>query len=200
MADKKNDSKECPNFKDLLRDGVNIADVSERIASCFALDMMQTARNRCKNPVLAQDAFQEAFRLVLEKLPQFRGDSPLQAWLRSLVVSACSRLRRGRKNSPAYNQPFEEQSPGDQNQDGWMEAEKQSFLSERLLILGQLMEKIPEPNRSLFLLHEGQEHSLQELALRFQLTENAVKGRLKRTREKLRAQLTADTDVETEDA
>ena len=63
--------------------------------------MASFARYQCRDETLGQDAFQEAMITALTKLDTYRGDAPIEPWLRRIVVSSCSRLRRGKKNDPA---------------------------------------------------------------------------------------------------
>ena len=55
---------------------------------------------------LGKDAFQEAMLSTMAYLDTYRGDSPIEPWLRRIVTSACSRLRRGKKNDPSINIPI----------------------------------------------------------------------------------------------
>ena len=98
-------------------------------------------------------------------------------------------MQRGRKNNPRYNKPLEDHAadvePGQ---------EVQLLIQERLDILGHVLEEIEETNRELFLLHEGQDVSLSELAEKFGFSIDGIKSRLKRTRARLRARLLAVTE------
>jgi RNA polymerase sigma-70 factor (ECF subfamily) len=174
----------CPDFAEILRDAPADASIREQVASCFYEEMARTARRVCRDGVLAEDALQEAMHVGLRKLDTYRGDAPLDHWLRRLVTSACNRLRRGRKNDPRLHVPFEpgQQGPTSAATATAPEQEVGVLLGERLSLLAEALEEIPEPNRSLLLLHEGQQEPLGALARRYELTEEAVKSRLKRTR------------------
>ena len=98
-------------------------------------------------------------------------------------------MRRGRKNDPAYNQPLED-LPQERAADLRQQSQEiQTLLGERLEILERLLSTVAEPNRSLFLAHEGQEVPLAELAQQYELSVDGVKARLRRTRADLRARL-----------
>ncbi len=178
----------CPDFAVLLRTGTPGASVQEQVAECFYLEMSRLARARCRDDGVAGDVAQQAMMAGLKGLSGFHGDAPLEHWLRRLVVRACARLRRGRKNDPTLHLPLED-APTPAVVDEGLEV--RLLLDERLLILRRLLDGLKEPDRSLLLLHEGQAVPLQELAARFDLTVDAVKSRLKRTRRELRAQLLA---------
>jgi len=180
----------CPDFAALLREVSPTASLTEQIVSCFSGEMTRAAQRYCQDGALAEDAAQEALLTLVEHLPEFRGDAPIDTWLRRLVRSSCSRLRRGRKNDPAFNLPLDE-APTDIVPAEPPEQELRVQLEERLSVLREVLERIAEPDRSLFLLHEDRELSLAALAGQFGLSVDAVKARLKRTRAAIRVQILA---------
>lgn len=134
--------------------------------------------------------------IAFESLESYRGDAPIDHWLKRLVVSACSRLKRGRKNNPAYNLPLDESIGTRENDTDAGRQEVAVLLEERISLLNEALEDVPEDNRMLLLLHEGKEVPLAELAEQYGLSVNGVKSRLKRTRATLRARLIDLADEE----
>jgi len=179
-------TRRCPDFARILREASPDDAVREQVARCFSTEMRRFARFRCRDDAKGEDAAQDAMLVALQGLDRFRGESDIRTWLHKLVVSACARLRRGRKNDPAYNRPMEEVGAAASADAG---PDAQAMLRERLELLGEALEELPEPSRSLLLLFEGQGCSQADLAERFGLTEGAVKARLKRARQRLRARL-----------
>jgi RNA polymerase sigma-70 factor (ECF subfamily) len=181
--------KRCPDFARILRSSAPDATLAEQITDCFEQEMRQVTRHHCSSAAMADDAYQDALVRMLESLPSYRGEAPLQFWLRKLVLTACARLRRGRKNDPAFNVPLEAlpEESGALSLDQQQEMER--LVRERSEVLAVVLDETPEPNRSLLLLHEGQDVSLGELTERFDLTLDGVKSRLKRTRSLLRGRL-----------
>lgn len=186
----------CPDFAAILRVTEPDASILEQVASCFHQELNRHASRRCHDQTMAEDVTQDALVTALESLGSFRGDAPLDRWLKRLVVSSCSRMRRGRKNDPAYNLPFDETlaSPGSENPSHDQEAKV--FLDERIALLHEALEELPEDNRNLLMLHEGGEIPLAELAATFGLTVDGVKARLRRTRALLRSRLIDLAEVE----
>lgn len=183
--------KRCPDFAAILSRSAPDASLREQIIECFAEEMKRIALHRCESGPMSEDAYQEAMLIFLQALPGYRGDAPIRFWLRRLVFTACSRMRRGRRNDPRFNFPLDELSDAP---DAMVEQQRQEMavmLNERLELLQLVMGEVPEPNRSLLLLHENEELSLQELSCRFDLTVDSVKARLKRTRSALRQRLLA---------
>ncbi len=179
----------CPDFAQILRTTPADAETQEQIVVCFYEEMSKAARHICRDGILAEDAVQEAMATGLRVLHTYRGDAPLQYWLRKLVVSSCNRLRRGRKNNPRLHVPL---AQGDaERADAAIRPaqEMEVLLSERLALLAEALSDVPEPNRSLLLRHEGEEVPLKDLADELELSVEAVKARLKRTRAQVRASL-----------
>jgi RNA polymerase sigma-70 factor (ECF subfamily) len=181
---------DCPDFVAILRDAAPDATIFELVAECFQDELGRLAARRCRDDALAQDAAQDALLTAIESLDTFRGEAPLDHWLKRLVVSSCARLRRGRKNAPAYNVPLDDMPP-EKRPGEPVEASQEAavLLSERLRLLERALAELPDDNRELILLHEGEELPLAELAARYALTVDGVKARLKRARAQLRQRL-----------
>jgi RNA polymerase sigma-70 factor, ECF subfamily len=181
---------DCPDFAAILRDAASDTAIFELIATCFQDELGRLAARRCRDDALAQDAAQAALLTAFESVDTYRGEAPLEHWLKRLVVSSCSRLRRGRKNAPAFNLPLEALSSESSRVEP-VEASQETavLLRERLRLLERALGELPEANRDLILLHEGEEVPLTELAARFGLTVDGVKARLKRARAQLRQRL-----------
>ena len=172
------------------------AELYEQIAACFQEELGRMAYRRCRDANLAEDAAQDALVIAFESLESYRGDAPIDHWLKRLVTSACSRLKRGRKNSPDYNLPLDESIGSRQDMMDGGKQEVAVLLGERISLLREALEDVPEDNRALLLLHEGNEVPLADLADRYDMTIDSVKSRLKRTRAKLRARLIELADEE----
>ncbi len=181
--------KQCPDFAAILQSTPANASIREQVAQCFHQEMARAARTQCQDDVLAEDVAQEALRIGLERLESYRGDAPLWHWLRRLIVSACARLRRGKINAPHANLPLHLVPDTPEPAHVPPPQEIRTLLKERLGLLHSALQEVPEPNRSLLILHEGQDVPLTELASRFGLTTCSVKSRLKRTRAALRKRL-----------
>lgn len=185
----KDSAEKCPDFARIVKESSDDVSLFAQIVECFSDRLAGFANYYCRDHSLGEDAFQDAMMIAMTKLDQYRGDSPIEPWLRRIVVSACSRLRRGRKNDPSFNQPLDKQDVAPWMADAAPDQELQIMLAQRLELVRGEMEKLKEPNRSLLVMHDVKEVPISELAQTFDLTEEGVKSRLKRSRAMVRQNL-----------
>ena len=176
----------CPDFARAVREASADTSLFAQVVDCFEERLMRFAAYTCRNRALAEDAFQDAMVAALDNLGSYRGDAPIEPWLRRIVISACSRLKRGRKNSPAFNLPLDEELPAADAAQIREDQELRLILFEGLRRIGKEIDQLDEPNRSLLLAHDVDEIPIEELSRRFALTAEAVKSRLKRARAAVR--------------
>lgn len=130
----------------------------------------------------AEEAVQDAFVAAWQTLPDFRGDSSLRTWLFTITRRKAIDLLRKRRPVPVGDdmmtelvRPDETDEPGS----GFMEA------------LEVALTKLPETQRSVWLLREVEQLSYAEIAAVLRTTETAVRGQLSRARTNLQTQLRA---------
>ncbi len=179
------EKNQCPDFAAILRDDDPDEKLINQIVSCFYDSLSDFARYKCGNPSLAEDTIQDSMLTMMKSLQSYRGDAPLDSWLRALVVSSCSRSRRGKKNDPKLHSPL----IADEKDDTSGKTENDLIIKENFNKLLALIDDLGEPNRSLLLEHESEDASIESLAGKYQLTPEAIKSRLKRSRAKVRERL-----------
>jgi len=184
MQNTKN-KNQCPDFATILKEADPDDALVNQIVSCFYESMVGFAQYKCGNATMAEDTVQDTMLTMIKSLKSYRGDAPLDSWLRALVVSSCSRMRRGRKNDPNFHRPLLIDE-SDKSADG---TEEDLLLMERFNQLLSVIDNLEDLNRNLLLEHEGQDISIDVLAQKYNLTPEAVKSRLKRSRAKVREQL-----------
>ncbi len=182
---------ECPDFAEIVKQTTPDRSLFEQITACFSDRLESYAKYYCRDDTLGKDAFQDAMVSAMTYLDKYRGDSPIEPWLRRIVMSACSRLRRGKKNSPAVNIPLDSPGAGPEPSDRAPDQELRLMLRERLEMVKSEMDKLKEPNRTLLMLHDVEEIPISDLTDRFEMTEESVKSRLKRARAQVREKLIA---------
>ncbi|WP_080059862.1 RNA polymerase sigma factor [Spirosoma aerolatum] len=128
----------------------------------------------------AEDCTQDIFLKAFTHLKAFRNQSRLSTWLYSIAHNYCQDRIRLEKRLAT-----ERMTPGmDVRSD---ETNAQESVDEQILQLENLLQQLPNEEATLLRLKYEQNLSIQQLSRRFHLSESAIKMRLKRSREKLRA-------------
>ncbi|MCK9523548.1 MAG: sigma-70 family RNA polymerase sigma factor [Proteobacteria bacterium] len=178
---------QCPDFAEIVRNSDVDESLFEQVASCFSKRLADFANYYCNDFALGQDAFQEAMITTWKQLGTYRGDSPIEPWLRRIVVSSCSRLRRGKKNNRSLHTPLDDHPMLPELSDHGPSAEMRTMIAQGMERVSAEIDRLNEPNRSLLLRHDVYEESVAALAGEFQMTVDAVKSRLKRSRAQVRS-------------
>ncbi|HEX3160218.1 MAG TPA: RNA polymerase sigma factor [Gemmatimonadaceae bacterium] len=128
---------------------------------------------------LAQDFTQETFIRAFERLGGFRGDSALSTWLHTIAVSVALNGLRKVKRIDTRHTPLEHasalasQAPRDADPD----------LRERLW---RAIDALPEGYRTVFLMHDVEGHTHEEIGAALGIQSGTSKAQLSRARQKLR--------------
>lgn len=148
----------------------------------------------CGNPEKAREVLQDTFINVFRKLASFDGKSKFSTWLYTIVSNNCLMKRRRRKiddllesldDPPAA--PGKGVAP---HTDRWNETPVELLLTGELrTILERALSRLPADYRVTFVLRDMEEKSTRETATILNLSEEAVKSRLRRARAFLREQL-----------
>ena len=141
----------------------------------------------------ARDALQEAFISAFKALPRFAGQARLSTWLHRIVVNTALMKLRRRKRRP--EEPIDALLPGYKD-DGHQTVEPVEWgdgadvllerAETRAFVRAQI-DNLPDNYRTVLLLRDIEEMSTPEAADALGITENAVKIRLHRARQALRA-------------
>ena len=124
----------------------------------------------------ALDLLQEGFIKIFRDLHQFRGDGPLEAWMRRVVVnSAISRLRKKKWIREA---DFD----WDQLPDQVEEAFQERMDAEELILL---IQRLPKGFRTVFNLYAVEGYSHQEIAQFLGIAESTSRSQYQRARKTL---------------
>jgi len=170
--------------------------------------LFRLARSILRDDAEAEDALQEAYLAAYRNIGAFRGGSRLSTWLARIVINqAYARLRKRRHLAPVIplepaggeraEQRFEEGSMGD---DSVERPEGAAMRSELRRILERRIDELPEQFRTVFVLRDVEELSVEETAQCLDLPPATVRTRAFRARTLLRESLARDLDVATVDA
>jgi RNA polymerase sigma-70 factor, ECF subfamily len=158
----------------------------DALARKWGARLMAVARKQCHTGADAEDAVQEALLSASTAMTGIRGEGSPLAWLSTLVARNCQRMNRRAALREATD---------DEVECGCDSPEALAERNEQGAVLSDALMQLSRVDRLLFLLSvEGFDGV--ELAERFDLSHDAVRGRLKRARAALRAALeAADTLV-----
>src|ERR1700722_17447366 len=136
----------------------------------------------------AEDIAQQVFAKIYFSIQSFDFRSSLLTWIYRITVNECyDYLRKRRARRVVYESDFSAEEAqcletAESVVDPAARVDRQ--LLERDFVV-KLLSKVPEQARTLMLLREVEDHSLEELAVMTGLNQNTIKVMLFRTRQKL---------------
>jgi RNA polymerase sigma-70 factor (ECF subfamily) len=136
----------------------------------------RAAANRGIRAGALDDVTQEVFIVIARKLPEFEGRSSLRTWVAGIVRRVVADYVRKRGNQPAADEPLD-RDPADSNTTPSQLEQKHA-----LELLDEVLLRMPEDQREVFLLHELEELSGAEIAELTGTNENTVWTRLRAAR------------------
>jgi RNA polymerase sigma-70 factor, ECF subfamily len=167
--------------------------------------LYRIARAILKNDSDAEDVLQDAYLDAYRHIGEFRGGSELATWLTRIVINqALMRVRKERRRSSIV--PFrnalmhETDSPEAQVPDQQSESPSASVIrAETRRMLERRIDELPVAFRTVFIMREVEEMSVEETARCLSITPATVRTRLFRARALLREALARDIDTATGD-
>ena len=165
--------------------------------------LYRIARAILKNDSDAEDVLQDAYLDAYRHIGEFRGGSELATWLTRIVINqALMRVRKERRRSSII--PFrralvhETDSPEAQVPDQQSESPSASVIrAETRRMLERRIDELPVAFRTVFIMREVEEMSVEETARCLSITPATVRTRLFRARALLREALARDVDTVT---
>jgi len=160
--------------------------------------LLAVARRYLRQEEDARDAVQEAFVAAFRSISRFEGTSSLSTWLHRIVINCClMKLRSGRRRPetsieellPRFDESGHRILESAQLPEGAEEALERDETRRRVRAA---IARLPENYRAVLLLRDIEEASTADAARMLGLTPNAVKIRLHRARQALRAVLVQD--------
>ena len=159
------------------------------LVSHYDRRVFRMAKQITQNDDDAEDVLQESFLKAYTHLDNFKGDSKFYTWLVRIAVNeALMKLRKRRSDRTV---PLDE--PIDTGEDEMVRDEnpEDTYSREELAtILDQAVQSLRPAYRTVFILRDIEELSIEETAQTLDLSISAVKSRLLRARLQLREKLT----------
>lgn len=166
--------------------------------------LFRVARAILKDDAAAEDAVQEAYLEAFRHSGTFRGDAQVSTWLTRIVINqSLMRLRRLKRDRVVVR--FEGDGPGgsgggDEPPDERSESPAASTLRAELrVLLERRIDELPAAFRTVFVMRDVEEMSVQETADLLGIPAATVRTRLFRARALLRQALARDVDTATVD-
>ena len=127
---------------------------------------------------LAEDAVQETFLKAYRKLDQFRGNAGMKTWLSAIAINCCRDMRRG---------GWFRHMDRSVSVDTLPERAAEAYTPEDEVSVAVM--NLPVRLRETVLLYYFEDMNTHEIAETLRISQQAVSGRLRRAREKLRKAL-----------
>lgn len=152
--------------------------------------LFRVIRSVVANDDEAEDVLQEAWVLAYEHLDQFARRSSFATWVTRIAFhGALARSRKSRRWTPLVNPEGEIMAEAERRQITSETPEMQAVRCQLGQVLKAAVDALPEAYRSVFVLREVEQLSTLETAECLELSEEAVKTRLHRSRALLRRDL-----------
>ena len=167
--------------------------------------LYRLARSILRDDAEAEDAVQEAYFAAYRNIAGFRGGSRLSTWLARIVINeAYSRLRK--QKSAGVIVPFDAHDRGVNIEEGDMadvtteQPEAAAMRAELRRLLERKIDELPAQFRTVFMLRDVEEMSVEETAECLDVPPATVRTRAFRARALLRESLSRDIDTATVNA
>ncbi len=172
--------------------------------------LYRIARSILKDDGEAEDAVQEAYLSAFRNIGAYRGESALGTWLGRMVINeSYARLRKRRAAIVVPLDPNERDlaHAGEESMDGTKSdidgggespaPEAAAMRAELRALLERKIDRLPAQFRTVFMLREVEELSVEETAQLLELPPATVRTRAFRARALLRAALAEELDAAT---
>ncbi|WP_332632413.1 sigma-70 family RNA polymerase sigma factor [Halalkalibacter flavus] len=154
----------------------------EKLIVTYKVMMYRVAKTILSHDEDCADAIQEAILKAYKNVHTLREPAYFKTWLVRIVMNECHQLNRNRKNLVSIEELAEPYS-----KDHGFEK----------IDLEQMLDSLPKEQKQLLKLYHLDDISIHELSLIFEVSENTIKTRLRRAREKMREKLTKHEEVST---
>ena len=179
-------------------------DAFSELVTHYERRVFRMAKQITQNDDDAEDVLQETFLKAYTHLDNFQGNSKFYTWLVRIAVNeALMKLRKRRSDRTV---PLDE--PINTGEDEmvreiavWDENPEESYSREELgAVLNEAIQSLKPAYRTVFVLRDIEEMSIEETAEALNLSISAVKSRLLRARLQLREKLTRQFKKKGDDA
>jgi RNA polymerase sigma-70 factor, ECF subfamily len=207
LSGRESDAAAASAVKAMQADGRH-GDARERYAELVGRHQRRATRiafHYMRDAAEADEAVQDAFVKAFSHLATFREELPFEVWFTRILINGCldrikARTRRERWIAPMPDGPGGERDFAERMPGRGPSPEDQLLARERRRAVSRALAKLPERQRSVFMLSHFEGCTSREVSALTGLNESTVRVHLFRAIRKLRALLTngegAGTSVE----
>ena len=196
LAGREADSVAASAVKGMQAEGRH-AEARERYAELVARHQRRASRiafHYMRDVAEADEAVQDAFVKAYSHLASFREELPFEVWFTRILINGCldrikARTRRERWIAPMPDGPSGDRDFGERVAGKGPSPEDQMLSRERRARLGRALSKLPERQRSVFMLSHYEGCTSREVSALTGLNESTVRVHLFRAIRKLRTLL-----------
>ncbi len=158
--------------------------------------LYRMARSILRNDAEAEDVMQDAYVRAYEHLNQFAGRSEFKTWLTRIAIhEALARVRRHKRFEVPGRDP-EEGDGMERFASPQRSPEREVADTELRSLLEQSILQLPDAYRSVYMLRDVEQMSIEEVCGILDLSESTVKVRLHRARRALRKMIFSRTGAQ----
>lgn len=163
--------------------------------------LFRVARAILKDDAEAEDALQEAYIDAYRHIGQFRGDAKLTTWLTRIVINqALGRSRKQKRDGVVvpFATPYRDEQEHEElvvADDRTESPETAAMRAEVRRLLEQKIDELPAAFRTVFVMREVEEMTVEETATCLSIPSGTVRTRLFRARALLRESLARELDM-----
>jgi RNA polymerase sigma-70 factor, ECF subfamily len=167
--------------------------------------LYRTARAILRDDAAAEDAVQEGYVAAWRHIGEFRGDAQIATWLTRIVVDqALQALRRTRREQVVvlFEEPPDERNPDDEIAESLSPPAPETTMlrAEMRRLIESKIDDLPEAYRTVFMLREVEDMTVEETATALGIPAATVRSRLFRAKARLRESLAEELDTAVQEA
>ena len=168
--------------------------------------LFRIARGVLRDDVEAEESLQEAYLIAYTQISTFRGEARLSTWLSRIVINeALGRLRKMKRERVVI--PFAQEDRQIEHDDkeraltdeSMASPERETLRSELRGILERKIDDLPDAFRTVFIMREVEEMTVEDTAQCLSIPDATVRSRLFRAKGLLRESLAREMDIATLD-
>lgn len=190
------DSRIAAEVKGLVREG-NLPAARDHFSALVRRQQRRASRiayHFLRDAADADEAVQDSFIKVFSHIESFREDLPFEVWFTRILINGCLDRQKARRRRARWMVSAPETEPGERS---WAESvpssgpspEESLLLRERRAQIASAVGKLPERQRTIFLLCHYEGCSSREVSSITGLNESTVRVHLFRAVRKLRSLL-----------